>query len=120
VKHNRFMKISSDLRAFRPSDYWATVGSLLLFTFFSPTGWLLKTVLSPYLDWNDLTVSKLAPTVFVEALLSLFTQLQDLGPVILLGEILPLLILCFSVSIFYLLICQKAIQILLKTCQLVS
>jgi hypothetical protein len=114
------MKTLIPLFSFRNTDYWAALGALIISTLFSPIGWLLKTVLSPYLDWTDLTTSKLAPTAFLQTLFAMFTQLQDLGPAVLLGKLLPLLILCLSASIFYLWICQKALQSLLKSRQPVS
>jgi hypothetical protein len=114
------MKTLIPLFSFDTNDSWAALGALIISTFFSPIGWLLKTVLSPYLDWTDLTTSKLAPTAFLQTLFAMFTQLQDLGPAVLLGEILPLLMLCLSVSIFYVWLCQKAFQSLLKSRQPVS
>ncbi|WP_373532747.1 hypothetical protein [Vampirovibrio sp.] len=100
--------------SFRLSKYGAALGYLVVSTVFSPLGWLLNIALSPYLNEAALRPSVLSPGAFAQVIVAMSQQLRELGPVVLLQEVLPLLVLCLALSVVYGLILgwlfQKAVQ----------
>lgn len=92
------MKILSSIFSVKTTDGIAAIGSAALSTIFSPSWWLTKSLLAPYLNVDQLMASGLS----TESLLKASLDLHGLGSQVLLQQVLPILALCLAASFAYL------------------
>jgi hypothetical protein len=87
---------------------------LLLGSLFTPTWFLLKTVLSFYLPIDTIFRTGINTATVMEFM----TRLEALGPQVLLGQMAPLLLMCQVISFAFLYICgnlgKRAARILTR------
>lgn len=112
------MKILTDIFSFRATENLAGLASATISTAFSPTWWLLKSLLSPYLKIDLLTNNSLSMESLPQIILSLSEQMNALSAEVLLSRILPILLLCLAVSCLYMFttawLGQKAFRLLVN------
>lgn len=111
------MKLLTDIFSIRATESIAALGSATLSSVFSPTWWLMKNLLEPYINLDELVAHGLDP----DTLFQLVFQFRELGATVLFGQILPGLLVCMAVSVAYLFISawigQKALRLVMNRCK---
>jgi hypothetical protein len=111
------MRILGSIFSFKATDSIAAVGSATVSTLFSPSWWLTKNLLSPYLNLDELLAQGIAP----DTLLNASIQLHELGSEVLTQQVMPILLLCIAASLSYLFIScwlgKKAFRLILNQIQ---
>lgn len=111
------MRILGSIFSFKATEGIAAVGSATLSTLFSPSWWLTKNLLSPYLNMDELLAQGIAP----ETILNVSIQLHGLGSEVLTQQVMPILLLCMAASLSYLFIScwlgKKAFKLVINQIQ---
>ena len=108
------MRLLAGIFTIRTTDAVAACAFAALSTIFSPTWWLMSNLLNPYINMDALAGNGLN----FHTLPLLVTQLRMLGTDVLFWQVLPILLLCLTISILYLFISgwlgQKALRLIIN------